>query len=230
VKTFRTTALAVAAMVSTAGTCLLSQSAVATATPRGVCHGYDRCHVVAKADVDGDRRADAIGYQRLAGDRTAVVRVLTASGDRLSRRVDVRGWFGGGRWGGATHIDGVHGVEILVGSTLGAHTPFYTMLTYRDGRLLVEQSPRGERTWFVDAAASVYFGWWRKVSDGRVTITSRSALLHAHGAWSGSDIRYRWQADHWQKVSRTKHLYAGPRAASKIYGWHVNGLDREPGL
>jgi hypothetical protein len=229
VKTLRTTAAAAAAVIAAAGVSLMTPS-IATAIPQGVCHRHDRCRAVAKIDIDGDHRSDAVGFQKLPGGRTAVVRVLTASGDRLSRRVDVRDWFGGGRWGGATHIDGAPGAEILVGSTLGAHTPFYTMLTFRDGRLVVEGSPRGDRTWFVDAAATVDFGWWREVSGGRVTITSRSALRHMHGAWSGSDVRYRWHADHWQKVSRTKHVYAGPRAAAHIFGWHVDGLDREPGL
>jgi hypothetical protein len=229
VKTLRTIAAAVAAALAAAGASPASP-AVAAAAPHGVCHGFDRCRVVAKIDVDGDRRSDAVGFQKLPGDRTAVVRVLTASGDRLARRVDVRGWFGGGRWGGAAHVDGEGGAEILVGSTLGAHTPFYTMLTYRGGRLVVERSPRGDATWFVDAAASVYFGWWRDARDGRVTVTSRSAVRHVHGAWSGSDIRYRWRADQWQRASRTKHVYAGPRAASKIFGWHIDMLDREPGL
>ena len=227
-KALRNTALGLATTLGAVAAPFLSQPAVAT--PQGVCHGHDHCHVVANADVDGDGQADAIGFQRLQGHKTAVVRVLTASGDRLARRVDVREWFGGGRWGGAAHIDGQPGVELLVGSALGAHTPFYTMLTYRDGRLVVERSPRGDRTWFVDAAATVYFGWWRQASGGEVTITSRSALRHVHGSWSGSDIRYRWNGDDWQKVSRDKVHYAGPRAASKIWGWHADGLDREPGL
>jgi hypothetical protein len=229
VKTLRNTAAAVVAALAAAGASLTTP-AIATAAPQGVCHGHDRCRAVAAIDVDGDHRPDVVGFQKLPGDRTAVVRVLTASGDRLSRRVDVRGWFGGGRWAGATHIDGAPGAEMLVGSTLGAHTPFYTMLTFRDGRLMVERSPRGDSTWFVDAAATVDFGWWREVSGGRVTMTSRSALRHVHGAWSGFDVRYRWHADHWQKVDRAKHVYPGPRAASRIWGWHVSGLDREPGL
>jgi hypothetical protein len=218
-----TGALAAAAAVATA-------PAVAAAGPHGVCRGHAHCQVVARADVDGDHRADEIGFQKLRGHRTAILRVVTASGDELSRRVDVSEWFGGGRWGGAAHVDGARGVELLVGSALGAHTPFYTMLTYRDGRLVVEKSPRGERTWFVDAAATVYFGWWRKAHDGRVTITSRSALLRAHDRWSGRNVRYRWDADHWQRVRRVHRDYPGARAASKVWGWHIPGLPREGGL
>jgi hypothetical protein len=224
----RSAAVAAAALAVTS---MQSTSPSALAAPvGGVCAGHDRCRVVAHADVDGDRQPDAIGFQKTRGGETAVVRVITASGDRLSKTVSVRDWFGGGRFGGAAHVDGAPGAELLVGSALGAHTPFYTMLTDRDGRLVVEQSPRGERTWFVDAAATVYFGWWRHVSDGRVTITSRSALRHMHGAWSGRDVRYRWHAGRWHKVSHAQRSYAGPRAASKVYGWHVAGLAREPGL
>jgi hypothetical protein len=208
---------------------MLSPSS-ADAAPTGVCAGHDRCKVVAHADVDGDGQPDSIGLQRLTGGETAVVRALTASGTALAHRIDVSEWFGGGRWGGAAHVDGEPGVELLVGSALGAHTPFYTMLTYREGRLVVERSPRGDRTWYVDAAASVYVGWWRRAAAGRVTMTFRSATRHIHGSWSGADIRYRWHADSWQKVSRARAHYPGPRAASKIWGWHVAGLEREPGL
>jgi hypothetical protein len=228
-RNLRVTALGAAAALAAAGTALLTPI-TASATPDGVCHGFDRCKVVAHADVDGDGHSDAIGLQRLPGDQKAVVRVLTAPGERLARRVDVSEWFGGGRWGGAPHLDGVPGVELVIGSALGAHTPFYTVLTYRDGGLAVERSPRGDRTWYVDAAASVYVGWWRKVSDGRVSMTFRAATRHVHGAWSGSDIRYRWHGDGWQKVHRATVHYSGPRAASKIWGWHVNGLEREAGL
>ncbi|MGH3359131.1 MAG: hypothetical protein ACRDO7_10035, partial [Nocardioidaceae bacterium] len=124
----------------------------------GVCAGVQNCHRVAVIDVDGDRRSDRVGWRRLS-DTYAQVRVRTADGESLVRKVDVRFWPGGGTWGDAAWIDGRRGAELLAGSVMGAHTPQYTMLTYRKSGLVVERSPGGrivDGRWTIDSALTVY--------------------------------------------------------------------------
>lgn len=122
------------------------------------CAGVTRCHVVATVDVDGDARADQVGWRQL-NERQVQIRVHTAAGSTLTATVGVRLWWGGGAWGGATRVDGIPGAELLIGSQQGAHTPMYTMLTYRGGHLAVEKSPSAlSALWQVDAAYGDYMG------------------------------------------------------------------------
>src|SRR4051794_34481359 len=71
-----------------------------TTARASVCKQVSECHVVASVDVDGDHRPDQVGWRQLSKDAVQI-RVRTASGALLVRRVDVQLWFGGGAWGGA---------------------------------------------------------------------------------------------------------------------------------
>lgn len=224
-----------ATALSMAGALLSSANALPTSGSRtAVCAGVQRCHRVAVIDVDGDRRADRIGWRRL-GDAHAQVRVRTADGEALARKIDVRYWPGGGVWGDAAWIDGRPGAELLAGSVMGAHTPQYTMLTYRKGRLVIERSP-GDRIdrgrWMVDSALMIHAGWHRDVGPrGRVTITERDALRTGEGKrFRGHDVRYAWRGGRWVRVDSTARTYRGNRQARSIGGWHVGHLERWPGL
>lgn len=211
----------------------------AVATPdtqsrTAVCAGVSHCHRVAVIDVDGDHRADRVGWRQLS-KRFAQIRVYTADGERRTHRVDVRYWPGGGTWGDAAWIDGRPGAELLVGSVMGAHTPQYTMLTYRKHRLVVERSPGGGATggrWYVDSALMDYAGWHRHVGPrGRITMTGKDAWRNDDGtSFEGHDIRYAWHRGHWNRLGRTARAYRNDRQARKIGGWHVGHLQRWPGL
>lgn len=200
-----------------------------------VCTGIQHCHRVASVDVNGDHRADGVGWRQL--DRKRVrIRVRIAGGPVVSRKVNVRLWWGGGQWGGAAWIDGRRGAELLVGSEMGAHTPFYTMLTYRHGDLVVEKSPAfgayGSNRWAVDSSLMAYAGWVRDVgSHGRITMTQRTAFRRGERKrFVGRDVRYAWRGDDWRRVDRTRRTYPNARRAHRIAGWHVWHLQRFPGL
>lgn len=77
----------------------------------GVCAGVKHCHRVAIIDVDGDHRADRVGWHQLSKKKVQI-RVRTADGELLKRKVGVRRWYGGGAWGGAAWIDGRRGAEL----------------------------------------------------------------------------------------------------------------------
>lgn len=212
-------------------------SAPATAAPStsaraGVCAGVKNCHRVATIDVDGDRRADRVGWRQINRNKVQI-RVRTADGELLKRTVGVRKWPGGGTWGDAAWIDGHRGAELLIGTVAGAHTTHYRMLTYRNGRLVGEKSPWrssiGGR-WAVDASARFYAGWDRNVGKrGRVTMTMKSAERNRNGrGFHGFNVRYAWHNGHWKRVKRIDRTYRTQRQARKIAGWHVGHLDRWP--
>lgn len=203
----------------------------ASAATSGVCGKIAHCRVVAHKDVDGDGRRDHVGWVQRSQD-VVVIRVRTGDGDLLRRRVDVRFWWGGGAWAGAAAVDGRRGKELLVGSTMGAHTPGYTMLTYRRGRLVVEAPPDGYDHWYIDAAYSVYAGWWRRIDDnGRVKLVDKLALRDgAKRTFSGTNTTYVWRNGHWAEKRTLKRHYKNAKAASKIAGFHIRGLARFPGV
>ena len=201
------------------------------ATARTACAGVSPCRIVARVDVDGDHRADQVGWHQL-GDSAAQIRVRTADGALLTHRVDVRLWFGGGAWGGATRIDGEAGAELLVGSNQGAHTPMYTMLTYRSGRLVTERSPAPYGAlWQVDAAYGDYMGWQRQLRPGQVAMTQRVAVrVDGTDRFTGDDVTYVWSANRWVRSTQAPTTYASERLAARVGGFHVAGLTAFPGL
>lgn len=198
----------------------------------GACTAVARCHIVAVVDVDGDAHADQVGWRQLS-KQSVQIRVARATGPVLTRALDVRLWWGGGAWGGAARVDNRAGVELLVGSMQGAHTPMYTMLTYRPGGLVVEHSPSPlSRRWQVDAAYGDYLGWWRHTgTDGRTLMTQKIAVRTGVGdSFSGHNVTYVWSANRWVRASTRATTYPTAKAASVIAGFHVPGLKRFPGI
>lgn len=195
--------------------------------PVGVCAGVDRCERVAVIDVDGDGRTDQVGWRRL--DRTQVqIRVRTAERRLLRRSVTAR------RpaplaWTGATAVDGRPGAELVVDSRTGSRTTYYTMLTYRAGRIVVERAPvrRPHRRWGVAPGVTRYAGWHRHVwPSGRVTMTLKVARRDGDSVrLRGYDERYEWADGGWRYVRRDR-THLSVREAERIAGWHLDGLDR----
>jgi hypothetical protein len=202
-----------------------------TVAQTSVCAGVSACHVVASVDVDGDSRPDQVGWHQLSQD-VVQIRVRTATGALLVHRVDVHLWWGGGAWGGAAPVDGPAGAELLVGSMQGAHTPMYTMLTYRDGALVTEASPSPlSQRWQIDAAYGDYMGWSRHIVDGHAAMTQSIVFRSAGGkSFAGQSVTYVWDVDHWQRTARASISFPSETAASAIAGFHVKGLDAFPGL
>lgn len=200
--------------------------------PASVCRAVPRCHVVAVVDMDGDARADQVGWRQLT-EQSVQIRVARAAGTMLTRTVDVSMWWGGGAWGGAARVDHRAGAELLVGSMQGAHTPMYTMLTYRPGGLVVERSPSPlSHRWQVDAAFGDYMGWWRHTGiAGRTTVTQKIAVRSGSGSsFSGRNVTYVWSTNRWERTATRATTYPTAKAASVIAGFHVPGLGRFPGV
>jgi len=202
-----------------------------TVARASACANVSHCHVVASVDVDGDGRPDQVGWRQLSQDAVQI-RVGTATGKLLVHRVDVHLWWGGGAWGGAARIDGPAGAELLVGSMQGAHTPMYTMLTYRHGALVVEASPSPlSQRWQIDAAWGDYMGWARHIAGGHATMTQSIVFRAEDGdSFTGNRVTYVWDVDHWQRTARAAISFPSEKSASAMAGFHVKGLDAFPGL
>lgn len=205
--------------------------ATATAPPTTTAENTETAaatRVVARRDVDGDGDRERIRYR--AVDRNTVRVSVRLSRNRVvHKRLRTRSWPRGDFYG-ATRIDGRRGVELVIGTTWGAHTPWFTILTYRGGRLVVEKSPYyNTREWAVDAYANGYAGWYRRVQDGRVHMRIKYASRVGSGSrFAGRTIRYTWHHGAWDRSGTRRISYPNAHRASRIKGWHVKGLARWP--
>jgi hypothetical protein len=204
------------------------RAATAAAPASGVCNGVAKCHVVASTDVDGDGVRDQVGFV-IDAKRHVVVHVKTATGQRASQGMDVL-WFPRGEFYGAAPVDGQPGSELVVGSTMGAHTMWFTTLTMRRGHLVRLDPPGGEDEWMVDGAFSFFAGVTRRVDGGTVEVTVRQAgrVGGRRPTFTGTDRTYVWAGDGWRHRSTERTRFAGDLAAGVVGGWHVAGLPRYP--
>jgi hypothetical protein len=148
------------------------------------------CVDVARADVDGDGRADLVLlYARLGADGTArshTLAVARASGGRLSVRTG-RYALQGQRLLGLRNLDGRRGAEAIVHeahSTTAEQVGFYTFFRgtlRRSGELSVGGEDAGLRFGVRCRAGEVI----QREFDERVPL---------RGVWDRTDTRYRWVA------------------------------------
>ena len=213
-------------------------SASPSASPSTVCSRVRLCEVEAPVDVDGDGEDDEVGVvtdmvRHGEGAGVVQVRVRTATGRTLVSTSRSASWTGAA-WFGAALIDGRDGSELVVGQTMGAHSQFFRVLTYRKGRLVTLRAPRypaefgsGPDTsaWYTDSSAMFHDGIRRSVDDGQVVVTlttlSRDDSGRRHSGWTAG---YRWTAAGWELISTTRAHRKSDRAASRAAGWHVTGL------
>jgi len=219
------TAVAVASIAVPAGQ--------ATAAARNVCTGVAGCKVVAKVDVNGDGKSDQVGVVRsgTAEDGKITVRVLTAGGRLLKTSNALTFWGGGNGWFGAAAIDGRRGAELVVGSTAGAHTEFFRVITYRSGKLVTLKAPArlpgSASRWTMDCAYSSNIGVSRSVRKGVRYLTVRTAVRNDSGVGHhGRTTVYRWKSSRWVQLSTKAVRYRSDQSAFKICGWHIKGLRR----
>ncbi len=227
---FRTVAVSALLMLSLAG-CGAADSGREAVAPRpaaGVCDRVEQCRVVAQTDVDGDDVRDQVGFVS-ESKRRVTVHVKTASGQRLRRSLAVT-WFPRGDFYGAAPIDGRPGAELVVGTTMGAHTLWFTTLSVRSGRIVRLPAPGGEPEWMIDGAFSFQAGVSRRVlPDGGVVVVLRDAARDGVAStFTGRDRAYVWRDGGWRHRSTTPTRYDSERAAGKVGGWHVPGLPRFP--
>ncbi|QNN53861.1 hypothetical protein [Nocardioides mesophilus] len=214
--------------VSAAPLALLAVAPSAPAAPAGVCAGVRHCTVVARVDVDGDGRRDAVGLVRRGGEGApvgaVVVRVSTAAGTTATAHRRTENW-SGSLWQGAADVDGRPGRELFVGYTQGAHAELFHALTWKQGDLRTRQAPGRGIQWLVDGAAQYVAGWQQRATDPPGTIRQRRASLDASlDSWTGTVKTYRWSADGWQRIHAVTRTLTNEQAA-RWAGFRIPGLE-----
>jgi hypothetical protein len=211
--------------------------ATAHATTKNACSGVTAsCKIVAHVDVTGDGRADSVGIARLRTDGDMVtryqVRIRTDGGKLLHKTDKTAAWLGP-LYRGAAKIDGRRGKEVVVGHVVGAHTAFYRVYRYHNGKLELLKAPKLpkkvsattlRRSWAVDSAVASFEGIRRTRHNGHVilinTFGSRDPSARVYSGWK---LKYRWEDGHWKSVSAVKRTFTNKQAA-KAWGWHVKGM------
>jgi hypothetical protein len=190
------------------------------------CADAAGCRVVAGVDVDGDDRADEVGFV-VESRKRATLRLATSGGQTLRHRLRVT-WFPEPEFFGAAPIDGRPGAELVVGTTMGAHTLFFSTLSVRDGEIVRVPAPAGPE-WMIDGAFAFHAGVVRRIEDGRVTVVLREAARQGQSPrFAGTDRTYVWRDGGWRHLRSERTRYRTEEAASRVGGWHVPGLPRRP--
>jgi hypothetical protein len=174
--------------------------------------------------------ADAVGVakrQKKGSQRgTVVVRVKLGPRRIVQVKRRLRYW-GGPAWQGAATIDGRPGAELVVGHVAGAHTQFFTVLTWRGGRLVAERTPDGSPDWTIDGAYNVDIGWLHRKGDPLGTITG---LVNERNdgatTFTGTQSTWAWTDGRWTLTSRQTDTAIPERTAYTWGGFQIPGLSR----
>jgi hypothetical protein len=204
--------------------------------------GVAQCHQVATADVDGDGRPDQIGLALASTTGQApyqqqvwTLRVLTATGKLAIHRHGPEMLYGGDVYFGNLPFDGQSGNEIVLRITPGAHTPWYWIYTWRNGKLVRENDPDTPTDyqgggWAVDQALSGVAGITCGNDHGQTTVTQTiitpsQAPTIAPRQFTGTAKTWAWINGAW-KLTTIKNITVWDDAAgfNSIGGWHCSGL------
>ncbi|UYM07529.1 hypothetical protein [Solicola gregarius] len=204
----------------------------ASAAPSGVLSPAQAVHaaheqerVVKRADVDGDGRTDVVRVRD--GDNRVRVTVDRARGRTLRRTLGSGSEYEQPSWHGAANLNGRRGKELAVLTRYGAHSLFFSVLTVRHGKLVLQRAPGGKKTWFVDGAAWIAAGWKRSHEHGHLRMSYRLVTKDWDtDRWHGSATKYRWAKHRWHRVDKHALRPHSDRAAFRYGGWRVKGLPR----
>jgi hypothetical protein len=209
-----------------------------------VCRAVVDCRRVTSVDVDGDGRLDQVGIAPLSGqadgEQEWSLRVRTATGQLVEATHGPHTLHGAQPWFGASNIDGVPGAELLLRSTSGPHTRWFTMYTWRDGALRVEKNPAitdnyQDAAWPIDNAFSARVGvtcfrdnGTAYVQQTALTPTGSDYFTNPDAEYQGDVTTWRWADDGWTRDSTLPlTLIASEQRFQEVAGWHCPGLPRD---
>ncbi|WP_067437264.1 hypothetical protein [Nocardioides jensenii] len=175
------------------------------------------------SDVDGDGTIDGIWIRRKSAN-VCSVRVTRGPGQGATK--DLYSSFGNPCvFHGDAPFDTVRGSEISVLTGLGAHTQWHSIVTWRDGRLVLERAPRNPR-WTVDSTVMMQEGIRRtRNAAGEIRLAHTAVTRGATSRWSGVRSVYAYKGGTWV-VTAKKSVAMTQAQASAISGWHVKFLPR----
>lgn len=204
-------------------------AAPAQAAAPNACEDLADCTIVSRADVDGDGTRDSVGLTQSKTSESgysAIIHVATADGETLTTQTHIRiptveAW-----WGAAA-MDGEKGHELVLQSDAGAHTGWYRVITYRDGRLTTLRDPHQQYRWPIDSSASSGAGYRRTVmSSGKPLMYSyRYRINNSTGRYVQAMKAVTWSNGHWSQVSRSS-TSVSPKTQVERSDWAVPDLPK----
>ena len=192
------------------------------------CRGVSGCRVVADVDINGNGTPNKVGIVRRGDTQEGSWTVRVSVGSRVvtaTRRTT--GW-GGPLWQGAANVDGRPGRELFIGRVAGAHTQFFSALTYRNGQLVERRAPGSQNgLWCIDGAWWIEYGWWRRSDDPPGLVRLKDATRNGDTDTFDARIRtFRWTSDGWVRTSYKRYPRASQDFVSGWGGFHIRGLQR----
>lgn len=199
----------------------------AQAAAPDACAGVSGCTIVSRADVDGDGAADSVGMKVWLGTegQKVTTRVVTADGERLQTTTQTSRSIApvSELYRGAARIDGETGYEIVVLSDMGAHTAYYRVITYREGRLVTLKDPRNRWRWITDGSIWSDFGYQRTTTaTGALKMVAREAIDEDRdGDFTQRTFNSGWRWGGWYRMGASTRHDVSPWVAHRYTGWHV---------
>jgi hypothetical protein len=185
------------------------------------------------ADVDGDGKPDQITIQVPRSAISQVyfhgvysVHIDFATGKGISTPERAANWpqyasHGGDLWIGATQLDHVPGMELVLGNQQQPAFTGYRVLTWRDGRLVWLPTP--VQAWFAHAAPNTGSQAFVCTPDG-VAFHSAIPLDSAHTRYREVDRSFVWRKTAWHQVSNRSY-HTDKQHLGDLVAWdHCDGL------
>ena len=181
-----------------------------------------------RVDVDGDGRLDTITVGPASNHRLRV-------GARTARGATSALYINQSQDGpsvpdkpfhGAAEFDGVPGKELFIVYGWGAHTPWFKVITWRNGKLYATREPQTlETNWTPDGAWGYGQGYRAGGTSSKRTLTTTFAENNRRGSYVGRATRFAWstKANAWVRTGSSKVSFS-ERASMNHFGWHVRGI------
>jgi len=165
------------------------------------------------ADVDGDGRPDHITIQvprsaisQVYFHGTYGVHIDFAKGKSIATPERANSWpqyssHGGDLWIGATQLDHVPGMELVLGNQQGPAFTGYRVLTWRSGRLVWLPAP--VQAWFAHSASSGYQAYVCTATG--VAFHAATPINAAHDRFHEVDRSFVYRAGAWHQTSHRSY-------------------------
>lgn len=212
-------------LAATAGLSMLGVGLAAptqAAAPDACAGQSSSCTIVSRTDVDGDGARDSVGQTRWGTKITT--RLATADGERTYVVTEME-FVNGSGYFGAAQIDGEAGYEIVTRTSLGAHTAYHQVLTYRDGKFRTLKDPRNRYRWITDSSVWSAVGYQKTTTAaGDYKFVSRDGIdSDRDGDFTVTTTSVGWnhRDKTWKRMGQSTRHDVSAAIAYRYAWWHV---------
>lgn len=175
------------------------------------------------SDVNGDGAIDGVWLRKKSD---TVCQVKVTMGTKHSPVRNLRSPRGNPcAYGGSALFDTKKGAEVNVVTALGAHTRWSTILTFGDGRLVVQKAP-GRSRWAIDSTSMFSEGYKRVHNpQGQVRMVHDFSVREHGNNWRGTRKVLAFRGGEWVQVRKTEPVRTTSQAKA-LAGWNLPGFKR----